>query len=136
MLEYPRVVFFLEEGEKRYDVGDDGNDGDDDDENDDVYESNQNGKGTALGDAARSVCGFRKCLVHARRILPDISNIPRGGGGLGQASCFGGATLSIIVAVTPPLRIETVYSVGKHSVAEKLRFKSKVNEFRAFVSQI
>lgn len=38
-------------------VGDDDSDDDDDDENDDVYEGSQNGKGTALGDAARSVVG-------------------------------------------------------------------------------
>ncbi|KAL0106395.1 hypothetical protein PUN28_016255 [Cardiocondyla obscurior] len=36
---------------------------------------------------------------------PNIPSVLRGGGGLGKASCFGGATPRIMVAVTPPLRI-------------------------------
>ncbi|KAL0131701.1 hypothetical protein PUN28_002919 [Cardiocondyla obscurior] len=36
--------------------------------------------------------------------LRHFTGILRGGGGLGQASCLGGATLEI--AVTPPLRIK------------------------------
>ncbi|KAL0115883.1 hypothetical protein PUN28_011041 [Cardiocondyla obscurior] len=44
----------------------------------------------------RISCKIIKCLVL------------RGGGGLGKTSCFGGATSTIVVAVTPPLRIKPV----------------------------
>ncbi|KAL0120991.1 hypothetical protein PUN28_008608 [Cardiocondyla obscurior] len=52
-----------------------------------------------------SVWMFCECRVLQRRIRPILDNL-RGGGGFGEASCFGEATSRIITAVTSPLRID------------------------------